>query len=143
MIKNTEELILISRLEQASSVSSPINESLPQPNASVSSRAELDSYAAVLTSSKQCQRAPGDGMQNSSESAYKAISLNSLSYQNQIVGSPSHQWTDFTANIPRFLSPYPCREGFSAHDSDRYMAFCGFRIVRGHLRSCWLIFFQL
>jgi hypothetical protein len=87
----------------------------------------------------QYEHTQADGSPNSLESAYSSISINSRTSQEQILGCPPHQWTDFTANIPKFLSPYPCGEGFSARDSDRYSAFCGFNISRDRLCSFELI----
>jgi hypothetical protein len=123
-----EELTHISHLEENFSVYPHVYESSLRPDASASSRAELDSYAASQTPSRQSEYARGDGLSNSSESAYKATSLGRPTSQDQIVESPSHQWPDFTVNIPGFLSPYPRGKGFSARDSNRYMTFCRFKI---------------
>lgn len=135
MVKSMEALIHISYLEQKFSVYSPISEGPLQHNASASSGADLDSHAASQSSNRQCEQGLDDDMPNSSESAYKATSLDSRKCQGKDVGYPPPQWTDFTANIPGYLSPYPCGKGFSARDNNRYLAFCGFRIAKDHLRS--------
>jgi hypothetical protein len=130
-----EELTRISSLEQHRTIYSPANESPLQLNASSLPRAELDSYTAAQSSSRQFEHARSDGMPNPSKNAHKAFSLDNRTSQEKVVESPSHQWTDFPANIPGFLSPYPCGEGFSVHDSNRYLAFCEFRIAMDHLYS--------
>jgi hypothetical protein len=134
VIKAQEELTCISLLNQSLSDYSSIDESPLQPNAHASSGSELDSHAA-LQSSSQCEHARDDVMPNLSENPCRAVSLTIHTCEEQVVGAPSHRLTNFTTDIPGFLSPYPSGEGFSARDSNRYVAFCGFRITKNHLQS--------
>jgi hypothetical protein len=143
LISRTREgLTHISHLEQSFSAYSYINEEPLHTKPIASSQTELESYATSQTSINPFEHARGDNMPNSSESACKTTSLDSPTTQELVIGSQSHQWTDFTAGIPGYLSPYPCGKGFTARDSDRYLAFCGFMILRYRLRSPQLMCLQ-
>jgi hypothetical protein len=68
----------------------------------------------------------GDGVPCFFEHPLNTILFENLTYKGQTL-EPS--LVDTTPDIPQYLSPYRCGDGFSAQDSSPYFAFCESRVL--------------